>query len=58
MVESACTDTELGGWLRYEEEQGSSFMRAVAEAAFLAHTPSYILLRPVLLKLKAFNLQP
>jgi len=52
LPDSAYTDTELGGWLRFEQEHGGSFMRAIAEAAFLADTSSYILLRPILVKLK------
>ena len=57
MADSAYTDTELIEWLRFEEEHGSSFMRAVADAAFFADTPSYILLRPVLLKLREISPQ-
>jgi hypothetical protein len=55
LADSSCTDTELGGWLRFEEEHGSNFMRAIADAAFLAYTPSYVLLRPTLLRLKEAN---
>jgi hypothetical protein len=52
MANSAYTDTELVSWLRFEEKHGSNFMRAITEAAFFADTPSYMLLRPVLLRLK------
>jgi hypothetical protein len=41
MAASAFTDTVLSGWLRFEVEHGSNFMRAIAEAAFTADTPSY-----------------
>jgi hypothetical protein len=51
MADSAYTDTELSGWLRFEEKHGSNFMRAIAEAAFLADAASYVLLRPILRKL-------
>jgi len=51
---SAATDPELTAWLRWASESGEvpSFIRAIAEAAFLADLPNYELLRPVLLKLK------
>lgn len=49
---SAYTDPELRDWLREVSEHGSNFMRAIAEAAFLADLKSYNLLRPVLLELK------
>ena len=55
---SAYTDSELNGWLRTEFEQGSSFSRAVAQAAFLADAQAYSLLRPALLKLKESQSQP
>jgi hypothetical protein len=51
------TDTELVSWLRFEEKHGSNFMRAIADAAFFADTPSYRLLRPVLHKLKELHPQ-
>jgi hypothetical protein len=57
MADSAYTDRELGSWLRFEEKHGNSFMRAIAEAAFIADTPSYRLLRPVLLRLKGLHPQ-
>jgi len=49
---SALTDAELHDWLVWASENGSDFFKATAEAAFLSDTPSYNLLRPVLLKLK------
>ena len=51
---SATTDPELADWLRSASESAEvpSFIRAVAEAAFLADLPKYVLLRPVLLELK------
>jgi hypothetical protein len=51
---SAHTDTELADWLRWASESGKapSFVRALAEAAFLADSPNYALLRPVLLERK------
>ena len=54
MTYSANTDTELADWLRWAFESGKapSFVRALAEAAFLADLPNYALLRPVLLELK------
>ena len=55
---SAYTDSELNGWLRTEFEQGSSFSRAVAQAAFLADAQAYSLLRPALLRLKESQSQP
>jgi len=51
---SANTDPDLHDWLRWAFESGEapSFVKAIAEAAFLADSPSYSLLRPVLLELK------
>jgi len=42
LPDSAYTDTQLRDWLRFERDHGSSFMRAISEAAFLADTPSYV----------------
>ena len=52
-MDSAFRDLELRDWLRGVSEHGSSFLRSVAEAAFLADSQAYAFLRPVLLKLKA-----
>ena len=49
---SAYTDSELHDWLRWAGKHGSGFLRAVAEAAFLADTQAYRTLRPALMKLK------
>jgi hypothetical protein len=46
------TDEELHDWLRWAEENGTSFPRKLAEAAFWADLKEYALLRPVLLGLK------
>jgi len=53
-MSSAYTDPELQDWLRWASESGNtlSFVRTVAEAAFIACSPDYDLLRPVLLELK------
>lgn len=54
MLYSASTDRDLREWLRWasESHEVPMFVRAVAEAAFLADLPNYALLRPVLLELK------
>jgi hypothetical protein len=51
---SAATDPELRDWLRWGAEEGNapSFVRKVAEAALIACSADYELLRPVLLVLK------
>jgi hypothetical protein len=50
---SAATDDELRDWLVWAaSDNASSFLRAIAEAALVADLKHYILLRPVLLKLK------
>lgn len=49
---SVYEDTELYDWLRWVEQNGPSFLQAVAEAAFMADLKHYCLLRPLLLKLK------
>ena len=49
---SAYTDPELHDWLIWAEENGSSFLRAVAEAALFADLKNYALLCPILLELK------
>ena len=53
-MDSAHTDPELSQWLRWASEQGHTpvFVRTVAEAARMACTPDYVLLRPVPLELK------
>ena len=52
---SPSTDGELHDWLRWAEENGPSFLRAIAEAAFTADLKNYNLIRPALLKLKEAN---
>ena len=49
---SATTDNELRDWLASAAEHGTSFLRAIAEAAFLSDLKHYRVLRPVLLNLK------
>jgi hypothetical protein len=51
---SAHTDPELRDWLRRASEGGRTptFVRTIAEAAFMACIPDYLLLRQVLLELK------
>jgi hypothetical protein len=49
---SPATDVELHGWLRWAEENGSSFLKTTAEAALIADLKHYNLLRPVLTELK------
>lgn len=51
-IESAYTDPELRDWLVWADEDGSGFLRAIAEAALVADLKHYNLLRPVLLQLK------
>jgi len=47
-MSSAYTDSELQDWLRCASESGNtlSFVRTVAEAAFIACSPDYDSLRP------------
>ena len=54
MMLSANTDPELRSWLRWAAAGGNTptFVRTVAEAALIACTPDYELLRPVLVELK------
>ena len=54
---SANTDPELSDWLQWASKSGEVpiFVRAIAEAAFLADSLNYALLRPVLLELKRRN---
>jgi hypothetical protein len=54
MMVSAFTDPELRHWVRWASESGNTpmFVRTVAEAAVMACTPDYELLRPVLVELK------
>jgi len=49
---SAYTDPELHDWLVWAEENGSGFLRAVAEAAFASDLRDYSLLRPSLVRLR------
>ena len=57
---SATTDPDLADWLRWASESGevASFVRVIADAAFVADLPNYALLRPVLLELKRENPAP
>ena len=54
MMDSASTDSELRHWLRWAAEGGNTpiFVRTVANAALIACSPDYALLRPVLVELK------
>jgi hypothetical protein len=56
---SANTDPEIAGWIRWASESREVliFVRTIAEAAFLADAPCYILLRPVLIELKRQRLR-
>jgi hypothetical protein len=60
MMLSANAYLELRGWLRWASEGGNTpmFMRKVSEAALIACSPDYELLRPVLLELKRHHPQP
>jgi hypothetical protein len=60
MMDSANTDAELRGWLRWAAEGGNTpaFVRRVAEAALMACTPDYELLRPILVELKHQHPEP
>ena len=49
---SASTDEELHDWLVWADEHGTSFLHAMADAAFLSDLKHYRLLRPVLRNLK------
>ena len=51
---SGNTDPDLHDWLHWASESGEvpTFVRAIAEAAFLADMQDYSLLHPVLLELK------
>jgi hypothetical protein len=49
---SVYEDAELYDWLRWAGERGTSFLRTVSEAAFVADLKQYSLLRPVLVELK------
>jgi hypothetical protein len=53
-MDSAHTDPHLSQWLRWASESGNTptFVRTVAEAALMACSPDYVLLRPVLVELK------
>jgi hypothetical protein len=54
VMDSPHNDPELSQWLRWASEQRSTptFVGTVAEAARIARSPDYVLLRPVLLELK------
>ena len=49
---SASTDNELHDWLIWAREHGTSFLHAIAEAAFVSDLKHYRLLRPILLSLR------
>jgi hypothetical protein len=53
-MDSPHTDPESHRWLRWASESGSTptFVRTVAEAALIARSPDYVLLRPGLVELK------
>ena len=49
---SATTDNELHNWLIWAREHSTSFLSAIAEAAFVSDFKHYRLLRPILLSLR------
>jgi hypothetical protein len=49
---SVYEDVELLNWLRSSQKNGPSFVRALAEAAFMADLSHYHRLRPLLVELK------
>jgi hypothetical protein len=49
---SAFTDEELHHWLVWADEHGTSFLQAIATAAFVSDLKQYHLLQPVLLELR------
>ena len=53
-MDSPRTDPELSKWLRWASERSNTpvFVRTVAEAALMACSSDYVLLRPVLVELK------
>jgi hypothetical protein len=55
---SPAADLELRGWIRWADENGSSFLKAMAEAAMTADLGHYNLLRSLLLELKKEHLKP
>jgi len=59
-MDSASTDPELRGWLRWASEWGTTpmFVSKVADAASAACIPDYELLRPVLLELMRQHPEP
>jgi len=54
-MSSLYEDPEMLSWLRHVEKYGPSFLRALADAAFLADERHYPLLRPLLLTLKQMH---
>ena len=54
MMASPYNDPELSRWLLWASGQGHTpvFVRTVAEAALMACSPDYLVLRPVLVELK------
>ena len=54
-VYSAFTDEELHDWLVWAGENGTTFLQAIAEAAFVSDLRDYYSLRPTLLKLKRMH---
>ena len=49
---SAYDDVELLDWLRWSVESGPSFLRTIAEGAFMSDLKNHRLIRPALLELK------
>jgi hypothetical protein len=60
MMESANTDLDFRGWLRWAAEGGNTpvSVRRAAEAALIACSPDYAMLRPALLELKRQHPEP
>jgi hypothetical protein len=54
VTDSAHTEPELSQWLRWTSERDNTpmFVRSIAEAALIACSPDYLLLRPALVELK------
>lgn len=55
MTDSAFTDPEMRDWLRWQADNGTGFLRALAAAAQMADCRMYAVLRPALLLIRALH---
>jgi hypothetical protein len=58
MLHTASDDPDLRGWVDYQSQSGSDFVRSIARAAQTASVEHYSILRPTLVALRSLYPEP